>query len=75
MTPTVSDMIIEPPEVFKEGGRYGIKIKAQAPSLHIFSAGVNTEVSPVIAVSYTHLYFRHGSCTTRGNYFDSSAYF
>ena len=48
VTPTVSDMIIEPPEVFKEGGRYGIKIKAQAPSLHIFSAGVNTEVSPVI---------------------------
>ena len=48
LTPTVSDMIIEPPEVFKEGGRYGIKIKAQAPSLHIFSAGVNTEVSPVI---------------------------
>ncbi len=48
MTPTVSDMIIESPEVFKEGGRYGIKIKAQAPSLHIFSAGVNTEVSPVI---------------------------
>jgi len=48
VTPTVSDMIIEPPEVFKEGGRYGIKIKAQAPSLHIFSAGVNTEISPVI---------------------------
>jgi stage IV sporulation protein A len=48
VTPTVSDMIIESPEVFKEGGRYGIKIKAQAPSLHIFSAGINTEVSPVI---------------------------
>ncbi len=48
VTPTVADMKIETPEVFKEGSRYGIKIKAQAPSLHIFSAGVNTEVSPVI---------------------------
>jgi len=46
--PTISDMVIETPEVFKEGGRYGIKIKAQAPSLHIFSAGVDAEVAPVI---------------------------
>jgi len=48
VTPTVNDMIIESPEVFKEGGRYGIRIKAQAPSLHIFNAGINTEISPVI---------------------------
>jgi stage IV sporulation protein A len=48
VTPTVADMIVESPEVFKEGSRYGIKIKAQAPSLHIFSASVNAEVSPVI---------------------------
>lgn len=48
VTPTISDMTIETPEVFKEGGRYGIKIKAQAPSLHIFSAGVEAEVAPVI---------------------------
>lgn len=48
VTPTVDDMIIHEPEVYKEGGRYGIKIKAQAPSLHIFNAGINTEVSPVI---------------------------
>ncbi|MFA9423318.1 MAG: stage IV sporulation protein A [Sedimentibacter sp.] len=48
VTPGISDMIIEKPEVFKEGSRYGIKIKAQAPSLHIFNASLNTEVSPVI---------------------------
>lgn len=48
VTPGISDVIINTPEVFKEGGRYGIKIKAQAPSLHIFSANLNTEVSPVI---------------------------
>jgi stage IV sporulation protein A len=48
VTPGIADMIIEKPEIFKDGGRYGIKIKAQAPSLHIFSANLNTEVSPVI---------------------------
>lgn len=48
VTPGISDMIIDKPEVFKEGSRYGIKIKAQAPSLHIFNASLNTEVSPVI---------------------------
>lgn len=48
VSPGIGDMIIEKPEVFKEGSRYGIKIKAQAPSLHIFNAAINTEVSPVI---------------------------
>lgn len=48
VTPVISDMIIDKPEVFKEGSRYGIKIKATAPSLHIFNASLNTEVSPVI---------------------------
>ena len=48
VSPGISDMIIDKPEVFKEGSRYGIKIKAQAPSLHIFNAGINTEVAPII---------------------------
>lgn len=48
VTPTIADMVVEKPLIFKEGSRYGIKIKAQAPSLHIFNAGMNTEVSPVI---------------------------
>lgn len=48
VTPGISDMTIDKPEVFKDGSRYGIKIKAQAPSLHIFNASLNTEVSPVI---------------------------
>ncbi len=48
ITPSIGDMILDKPEVFKEGSRYGIKIKAQAPSLHIFNAGINTEVAPVI---------------------------
>jgi stage IV sporulation protein A len=48
VTPGITDMVVNKPEVFKEGSRYGIKFKAQAPSLHIFNASLNTEVSPVI---------------------------
>lgn len=48
VTPNIDDMIIEKPELYKEGNRYGIKIKANAPSLHIINADLNTEVSPII---------------------------
>ncbi len=34
VTPGISDVIIDTPEVFKEGGRYGIKIKAYARSIY-----------------------------------------
>lgn len=46
--PCIDDMSIQTPELFKEGGRYGIKIKANSPSLHIINADLNTELSPII---------------------------
>lgn len=48
VTPNIDDMIIEQPELFKEGSRYGIKIKANAPSLHIINANLSSEISPII---------------------------
>jgi stage IV sporulation protein A len=48
VTPNIDDMIIEKPQLFKEGGRYGIKIKANAPSLHIINANLSSEISPII---------------------------
>ena len=35
VSPAVSDMKLEQPEIIKQGGRYGIKLKASAPSIHI----------------------------------------
>lgn len=35
VSPGIEDMIVEEPEIFKQGSRFGIKIKAKAPSLHI----------------------------------------
>ena len=34
-SPSISDMKLETPEVIKQGSRYGIKLKAVAPSIHI----------------------------------------
>lgn len=48
VTPGIEDMTIDEPEIFKQGSRYGIKIKANAPSLHIINANLTTEVAPVI---------------------------
>ena len=34
-SPTLADMKLDPPEIIKQGGRYGVKLKAKAPSIHI----------------------------------------
>ena len=46
--PTQEDFELEEPEVVKQGSRYGVKIKASAPSLHIMRVDVNTEVTPLV---------------------------
>lgn len=46
--PKVDEIVLEEPQVVKQGGRYGVKIKANAPSLHIMSVDVETEVSPLV---------------------------
>lgn len=48
VSPTNDDIVVEEPEMFKQGGQYGIKIKASAPSLHLIKVDVRTEVSPII---------------------------
>ena len=46
--PKLSEMVISEPEVFKEGSKYGVKIIARAPTLHIIKTDITTEVSPVV---------------------------
>ena len=46
--PTVDEMNLEEPVLVKQGGRYGVKLKASAPSLHIMKVDVSTEVSPIV---------------------------
>lgn len=48
VTPTLDEMILEKPELIKHGTRYGIKIKATAPSFHLIKADIQTEVAPIV---------------------------
>lgn len=46
--PTLDEMNLEEPVLVKHGGRYGVKLKASAPSLHIMKVDVTTEVAPTV---------------------------
>ena len=46
--PTVEEMTLEEPSIVKQGGRYGVKLRASAPSIHMIRADIETEVSPVV---------------------------
>ncbi len=46
--PTINDMILEAPQMVKQGGRFGIKLKATAPSLHLMKVDIQTEVNPIV---------------------------
>ncbi len=46
--PTIDDMKLEEPQIVKQGGRCGIKLKASASSLHLMKVDINTEVNPIV---------------------------
>lgn len=48
VTPVFEEITLEKPEVFKQGSRYGIKLRAKGESIHLIKADVETEVSPII---------------------------
>ena len=48
VVPKHESMVLESPEIVKQGGRYGVRIKATAPSLHIMKVDVETEVNPLV---------------------------
>ncbi len=48
VAPRESDFEIEEPELVRQGSKFGVKIKASAPSLHILRVDVATEVTPLV---------------------------
>lgn len=46
--PTLADMKLETPEIIKQGGRYGVKLKAKAPSIHMIKVDVESTFEPII---------------------------
>ena len=48
VNPTVDDLILEEPEIIKQGSKFGVKLKAKAPSLHMIRINTETEISPIV---------------------------
>ncbi|MBQ3133513.1 MAG: stage IV sporulation protein A [Clostridia bacterium] len=46
--PALDELELEDPEIIKQSGRYGVRLRAQAPSIHMLRADIMTEVSPIV---------------------------
>ncbi len=46
--PTAAEMTLQPPELLKKGGAYGVKLRAGAPSIHMIRVDIDTEINPIV---------------------------
>lgn len=46
--PTIEELTLEEPEIIKQGGKYGIRLKASAPSVHMMKTNITTEITPIV---------------------------
>ena len=46
--PTIDELVLEEPEIVRQGGRYGVRLKASAPSIHMLRADIETVISPIV---------------------------
>ncbi|MBR5523741.1 MAG: stage IV sporulation protein A [Clostridia bacterium] len=46
--PEMEEMMLEEPEIIRQSGRYGVRLRAAAPSIHMMKAQIQTEVSPIV---------------------------
>lgn len=46
--PEITELHLDEPEIMKQGGRYGVRLRASAPSIHMLRADITTEVSPIV---------------------------
>ncbi|KAB3535280.1 stage IV sporulation protein A [Alkaliphilus pronyensis] len=46
--PALDELTLEEPEIFRQGNQFGVKLRANAPSLHFIRADIATEVSPIV---------------------------
>lgn len=46
--PQLEDMTLDEPEIIRQGGKFGVRLRASAPSIHMIKAEIQTEVSPIV---------------------------
>ncbi len=48
VTPDKEDIVLEQPQLIHHGNKFGVKMKAQSPSIHMIKANVETEIAPIV---------------------------
>ena len=48
VAPALSDIVMEEPELITHAGKYGVKIRANSPSIHMIRANIETEIAPIV---------------------------
>lgn len=46
--PSMDELRLEEPKIIKQGGKYGVRLRASAPSIHMMSADITTEINPIV---------------------------
>ncbi|MDR1805591.1 MAG: stage IV sporulation protein A [Clostridium sp.] len=46
--PALDELSLDEPEIMRQGGRYGVRLRASAPSIHLLRADITTEVAPIV---------------------------
>jgi stage IV sporulation protein A len=47
-SPTIAEMVLDEPELIRQGARFGVRLRATAPSIHMIRVDVESEFSPII---------------------------
>ncbi len=48
VSPSIEELTLEEPEIIRQGSKYGVCLRASAPSIHMIRADIQTEVSPIV---------------------------
>ena len=48
VTPAMSEIQLQKPQLMRQGNRYGVRLKASAPTLHLIQSDIETEIAPVL---------------------------
>ena len=48
VAPSMDELVLREPEMVKQGSRFGVRLRASAPSLHMIRVDIQTEVSPIV---------------------------
>ena len=48
VSPVLSDIVMEEPELITHAGKYGVKLRSNSPSIHLIRANIETEIAPIV---------------------------